>query len=548
MTVAFVRQLGAESGVQLNPLRDNSEIPSTDNSDQIFGILMRATRGRIDKPFVVDSGNVYTKLGKGEPIRKNALNEAWVHVVEALSNGAYQCVVQRLVKAGEAKIKWAVCKLDEETPKNITFEVSEEEPEGFFFAVKHLECFNDGIKLSFHAEAKREGGKNVAQDEITLQILDVDDVVLYEFTGSLNEDAKDDYGNSYYLPDVVASQTDALEVRVGVQGESAVVDTDSAAYDWDENGKQKWVTSKVLVCFTEGSTVYEASDFVKARTALQNSPYDFAYISSGGSQDAALLGQLAMLAYDTNRQLRFDVPGKLDPEAAVKFVEQLNLGANKCPHLMQAFWAPIVSDDPTGVNPKGYFGVATLNIALACARNAQVNAKGFAPKNYPIAGREHQINRQGIVQKYFLTSKEKNLLANAKINPCGYETYTGGGRYVFIDSLTCAPVSNSLRKLISVADMSTSIDDAVTRAGKDFLQLPMKVAVEKMSAFLKKLLEDAESSGWLVPSDDPMMQGRSHVYVVKPSEARPYDVMVVDYYVRYDGTVRQIHVTQTITK
>ena len=216
MTVAFVRQLGAESGVQLNPLRDNSEIPSTDNSDQIFGILMRATRGRIDKPFVVDSGNVYTKLGKGEPIRKNALHEAWVHVVEALSNGAYQCVVQRLVKAGEAKIKWAVCKLDEETPKNITFEVSEEEPEGFFFAVKHLECFNDGIKLSFHAEAKREGGQNVAQDEITLQILDVDDVVLYEFTGSLNEDAKDDYGNSYYLPDVVASQTDALEVRVGV--------------------------------------------------------------------------------------------------------------------------------------------------------------------------------------------------------------------------------------------------------------------------------------------------------------------------------------------
>ena len=88
MTVAFVRQLGAESGVQLNPLRDNSEIPSTDNSDQIFGIMMRATRGRIDKPFVVDSGNVYTKLGKGEPIRKNALNEAWVHVVEALSNGA----------------------------------------------------------------------------------------------------------------------------------------------------------------------------------------------------------------------------------------------------------------------------------------------------------------------------------------------------------------------------------------------------------------------------------------------------------------------------
>ena len=60
MTAAFVRQLGAESGVQLNPLKDNSEIPSTDNSDQCFGIVMRATRGRIDRPFTVDRGTVYT--------------------------------------------------------------------------------------------------------------------------------------------------------------------------------------------------------------------------------------------------------------------------------------------------------------------------------------------------------------------------------------------------------------------------------------------------------------------------------------------------------
>ena len=45
MTVAFVRQLGSEPGVQLNPLRDASEVPSTDNADQVFGIMMRATRG-----------------------------------------------------------------------------------------------------------------------------------------------------------------------------------------------------------------------------------------------------------------------------------------------------------------------------------------------------------------------------------------------------------------------------------------------------------------------------------------------------------------------
>ena len=96
--------------------------------------------------------------------------------------------------------------------------------------------------------------------------------------------------------------------------------------------------------------------------------------------------------------------------------------------------------------------------------------------------------------------------------------------------------------------MSTSVDDAVTRAAKDYLQLPMSVAVDKMKTYLSKYFADAQTSGWLVPSNDSMMNGQAYVFVVKPSEARPYDTMVVDYWVRYDGTVRQIHVTQTLTK
>lgn len=96
--------------------------------------------------------------------------------------------------------------------------------------------------------------------------------------------------------------------------------------------------------------------------------------------------------------------------------------------------------------------------------------------------------------------------------------------------------------------MSSSVDDAVTRAAKDYLQQPMPVAVDKMKNYLTKYFTDAQTSGWLVPSSDPMMNGQAYVFTVKPSEARPYDVMVVDYWVRYDGTVRQIHVTQTLTK
>ena len=576
MAIAFTRQLGAESGVQLNPLRDSSEIPSSSNADQIFGIVMRATRGRIDKPFVVDSSSVYTKLGSGEPMRVNALNEAWVHVVEALSNGAYEAVVQRL-STDESKIKWAViskagaepvvgtarvgtARVGEDTAiqtlaegddPTFEFSTSEEVPESFFIAVKHLECFNDGIKVRLHADEEREGGEDVNSSVVTLQILDPqNDEPIYEFTGSLLEGARDDYGNSYYLPDVVSSQTDAVEVLVGVSGDEAVVEPTSEAYGYADNGTTAWAESDVLSCFTEGTTEYETQDYTKACAKLKNTTYDFMYLSSGGTQAKPLLLQLAQLAYDTNKQLRFDVPGNLNVEAAIAWMDDLNFGANKAAHLLHAFWTPLKSDDPTGVNPKSYIGTATLNIALACGRNAVKNAKGFAAKNYPIAGREWQINRSGIVQTWDTDDRQKDLnrLAKAKINPVCYETYTGGGRYVFFDSLTCAKVDQSQRKLIAVADMSTDIDDKVTRTGKDYLQLPMDICIKRMTSFLTDLFTGAQAAGWLVASNDPAMGGAAYRFEVAPNQAKPYDAIDVRYWLRYDGTVRQIFVTQTLTR
>ncbi|MFC4620786.1 hypothetical protein ACFO3A_00955 [Comamonas nitrativorans] len=554
MSTAFVRQLGSESGVQLNPLRDASEIPTTDNSDQVFAIMMRATRGRIDKPFAVDRGNVFKKLGSGEQVRLSALNEAWVHVVEALNKGAYQAIVQRL-STSAATIKYAVVAAEMstgETPAptgNFTFTVSEDLPATpYLFAVKHLECFNDGIVLEFRAEEVTSGGLPADNDKLTLRLRDKDGNLLYEFYGSLKNDAKDDYGNSAYLPDVALAQTDAVEITTGVTGASAVVDSDSVAYGYDANGQQKWAKSGTMVCFTEGGTAYTTQDYMAARDKLQYTQFDYAYISSGGTQAPALLAQLAQLAFDTNRQLRFGIPGNLAPEAVVAFVNQLNMGASQTAHLMHAFWAPLKSDDPTGINPHGYFGTETLNIAYGCGRNAQKNAKGFAPKNYPIAGREWPLQRTRIVQTYSPTNQELNLLARAKINPVIYETYTGGGRYVFRDSLTCALVESSLKKLIAVADMSTSIDESVTRAAKDFLQLPMDVSVKKMRDFLTTLFEGAQASGWLAPSNDPQMNGAAWAYDVRPNEQRPYDAMDVSYWLRYDGTNRQTFVTQTLTK
>lgn len=547
MTVSFVRQLGAQAGIQLNPLRDASEIPTTGNADQVFAIVMRATRGRIDKPFRVNSGNVFSKLGRGEPIRVNALNEAWVHVVEALNNGAYEAVVQRLVTS-EAAISWARVGVNA-TTKATEFAVSPTEPTApYLLAVKHLDCHNDGIKVEIAADEKLVGGVHTDTDRLTLRILDAKDEALYEFYGSLNPEAKDDYGNSLYLPDVVAAQTDAVEVKVGVTGADAVISKLSDAYGFDAGGKPKAARSAVLACFTEGGTAYTVADYTAAREKLQGSPHDFGYISSGGTQNSGLLAQLAQLAFETNTQLRFDVPGNLTPAAAIAFVESLNLGASPTAHLLQAFWAPFTSNDPTGINRASYIGVATLNIAYACARNAQTNAKGFAPKNYPVAGRQWPINRMGIVQRQALKQQELSMLAQAKINPAIFESYTGGSRYVFRDSLTCALVDSSLKKLISVADMSSSIDDAVTRFGKDVLQLPMDVAVRRMNDFLRDLFTGAEASGWLMPSSAPEMGGAAWRYDVRPNEVRPYDRLDVSYWLRYDGVARQIFVTQTLTR
>lgn len=616
MATAFVRQLGAEAGVQLNPLRDNSGIPVQDNWDQNFGIMLRLTRGRFDKPFKVDRGNVLDKIGKGEQIRVSALNEAWVHVVEALNNGSYEAVVQRLITSS-AVISYAVASIGSgavlvatvttgaiasiaaSTPgtgytvgqalsivgvgtlasatvatvnatggiltltvsvpgtgyvqdstvvtvaEPISFYVSATIPTApYLFAVKHLECFNDGIKVEFRAEEKRSSGVNVANDVITLLIRDADNKALYEFTGSLSSTALDDYGNSAYLADIVSARTDAVEVSVGLIGTIA---TTSNAYGYSATtGLPKSAKSATLVCFTEGGTGYTTQDYMTARTKLQYTPHNYAYISSGGTQAVALLAQLAQLAFDTNRILKFDIPSGLTVDAAITFVEQLNMGASLTAHLMHQYWVRFKKDDPTGINGKGYYGAATLNIAYSNGRNAQTNEKGFAPKNYPIAGKQWPVRGTGLVHDQRLTDQELNALARAKINPVMFDTFTGGGRTVFSDSLTAAQVESSLVKLTSVADMSTSLDDAATRFAKDIVQLPMAVAVKRTNDYLKSLFEGAQAAGWLVPSAE--MGGKGFRYEVKPNDVRPYDRMDVSYWLRYDGTVRQIFVTQTIPR
>ncbi len=532
MATAFSRQLGAQPGIQLNPLQDNTDGFAPDNSDQVFAIAMRSTRGRIDKPFKVNRSNVFRKLGRGEPVRVSALNEAHIHVVEALSKGAYEAVVHRLVTSA-AEIEYIVA-VDGATP---TFSVETALPgTPYVFAIKHLECFNDGIKVSYHADEPDGGGPATM---IILRITDKDNIVLFEFEGSLDPAAKDDYGQSLYMPDVIGRSTDLVEITIPAS--TSIPDT-SGAYGRDSNGFDKFATSAVMAYFTEGGTGYVSADYIAAREKLQYSEYDFGYISTGGSKAVGLIAQMVILAYETNRQLRLDVDGTLDPDAAIAFVDSLNIDS----HYVHAFWSPLKSDDPLGVNGKIVLGAATFNIAKACARNARTDAKGFAPKNFPIAGKDWPLERTGISQLYQPTEYELNDLAKAKINPVIYERYNGGGRFVFTDSLTLAKTQVSFRKLIAVADMSSTIDEWVTRFGKEVLQLPMQTAIKKTQDYLRTLFEGATAAGWLVPSAE--MDGATYQFEVKPNELRPADRMDVNYTLRYDGTLRQIFVTQTLSR
>lgn len=616
MATGFVRQLGTQPGVQLNPLLDNSEIPALDNSDQRFGIMMRATRGRIDKPFLVDRGNVFKKIGRGEQLRVSQLNEAWIHVVEALNNGASEAVVQRLVTSASS-VKYVCAYIGSGAVLSativggvitgvvitnggtgyttgqavtftgdgtgaagtivatagvitdvtitsggagyatatvtvgnpISFDVQTTVPATpYLFALKHLECYNDGIRVEFRADEKRVGGVAVANDRITILVKDKAGELLYEIYGSLNPTALDDFGNSIFLEDVISTLTGGnCEIEVGA---TTTIGTTSTAYGYDPTTLvANWAKSGTLVAFTEGGTGYGTQDYADARVKLQNTPFNYAYISSGGSQSVAMIAQLQQLAYDTNRQLRMDVPGDLTPTAAIAFVETLNLGGNAdSAHLVHVYWSPLKTNDPTGLNGKGYYGVATLNIAYACKRNARRNAKGFAPKNYAIGGKEWPINRNGVTQTYIPSQQELSAMGRSKINPVISMTFSGGARYVFTDTLTSAQVESSLKKLIAVVDMSTSIDEAVTSFGNDVLLQPMDVALNRMRDFLQSLFEGAEAAGWIVKSTDPFMAGFAFKFDVRPNEIRPYDQMDVRYWLHYDGTVRQIFVTQTLSK
>ena len=222
----------------------------------------------------------------------------------------------------------------------------------------------------------------------------------------------------------------------------------------------------MLICFSEGSLVYTTTDYDRCISALRDTIHPFGYLITGGTQAVALLGKLTALAIETNLCIGLDLDGTLTPLAAMTLMASLNIDS----HYVHTYWTPLECDDPMN-GGKATWGSAGLNIGYRCGRNAQVNAKGFAPKNYPVAGKEWPLNRTGIRQLVRPTEQDLSDLAKSKINPVVYEVYNGGGKFVFTDSLTSAKTVVSYKKLISVAEMSSSVDLWVALYSKELLSV-----------------------------------------------------------------------------
>jgi hypothetical protein len=535
----FVRQLQNQPGVQLNPIKDRTDSGVLGDFDRTAALVGRFTRGRIDKPFRVNLNTMPTLLGKPASIALSALNEAYAQGNEALQNGARELVVARLSVAAAA-VSW-VTFLSGTTS---TFAVSSSAPTTGTFGVKHLGCHNDGIIVKVHAEAKTVSGSAVASDMVTVQITDADGLLLHSITGSLTAGSTDEFGNSNYLPEVSARQTDMLEWVV-IAG--ATIGTTHDGYGKAANSLDKYATSSVQVAFSEGGTGYLSTDYDNVVASLRNCQEDFGYIMGGGTRAVSLITKLADLGYDTNRQFVFDVPGELSVLGAIAFMQSLGFGTLGKDHYPQAYWAPLKSTDPA-TKTNVVFGTSGAQVGFRCARNANTNGYGLAPKHTPIAGLNGPLGRTGVQQILALTDQDLSDLAAAKINPVIFQTFTTTAGFFYSDALTCAATKLSHRKLISVAEMSSFVDEMVVRKARECALLPMTKAIRDMEDFLEAFFNGCKASEWLVePADaDKPPYAFSVAQVTEAGGTESPDRMAVEYRLHYNGLNRQTVIQQIL--
>lgn len=543
MTQTFSRTVGKRSGVQLNEINDQSEQPSVSTVAHNIAIAGRFPRGRIDKVFAVSQGRFKRTLGQAVSLAVSALAEPAVHIYESLKAGTVQAIVSRLI-AANAKNKLLVASLPPEGVTDVWSTVDEQTgPSGsFLIALKHLECFSDGVIAEIHAhEAKASNGTATASNIVSIQLRDVIDnkIILGPYKGSLDMQALDEFNQSFYIGDVISQSTDVLEVVEVSEGATVPA---TASFYGRVNNKDQWA-SKKLDYFTEGEQVYTSDELDAALDRIKRSRPTFTYLCSGGTESVALISRLLALGKTLNRQVLWDIPGRLSPEAAATFYA--SVGGDTDSLYSHAYWSPLSAQNPV-VGGKAIFGTSGMQAGLRCKRNAQTNAKGIAPRNRPIAGDGYAVTRTNITQVFDLDEEiDLEVLAESRINPVIFRDYTSGGKYAWVDSLTGAQTEGA-SKLIAVAEMATYVDDTVAAAAQGFLQKPMAEAISETTKFLETFFAALQSAGWLQPSAE--LGGACYSATVQANAAQPFEKMNVEYSICYDGTNRITVVQQNLSK
>ena len=543
---AFTRQLGSEVGVQLNPTQDRSERFATDATrEQSFAAICRLKRGQIGQPILVHKGNMDKVIGSPEPIRLNPLNIAQRNLREALSKGAKAAVVWRLV-GEQASVKWILARsrYDAEAKNVIQYTMQDEAPtdaDDFIFAIKHLGCFNDGIRVGLSVPAVSDvGGVNLPTSVVNINIYDNRKNLLHTIHGSLDLNSVDEDG----LPNHIAAFAENYlpdDVELLLTTTSEIMPQNNA-YGKNKLGQQNEVLSDVLYAFDEGGTGYTMAQYDEAVFGLTNSPYRYTYVSSLMSESVALVYKLNQLVYDTNTTGAIDVPPTFTPEQAAIWVNQLNLDQK----LLTAIWHPVKALDETGINGLGYYGAGHLRIAYACARNAMVNGYGLPKKQQPIAGRDYGVSRPRMKQTYMPKPEELSLLADTGITPCVYESYIGGGRYAFLDVCTLSKKRNSHFNLSSAVEIITSIENMASEITKSFVVLKgMDEGIKAGTQQVELMLKACYGSKWLLPVEE--LGGAPYQVQIVKSEMRPTDTLLVYITCRPEGVARQVHITVTVT-
>lgn len=531
--VDFTRSLGYEVGVQLNPTIDNSEGFAVDAvEEQTIAGALRLSRGRVDKSFVVNKANVFKLTGKPSRLSDES-DTGHIELIECLNSGVKQALISRI---GTVQYhKWILIDINTSTNKVEIKTADNLSGEDYIYAFKHWGCFDDGIEVKFALVAFAEDATKI--DYVIVQFLDKDGNLLDEFKGAFESDNEDETPTIKSLIESFSSDYYECEQKSGV-------DINELQKSIQGNGLS---LNNVEVNFASAKLDYfklSASDSIDAMAEvkkLDDSDTNFVYISSFSNKSTALISQLSKLAFNRNVTLFVDVPPTLTPSQAIAWQKQLGLIS----HLLVYQWFPAKMQNPVGFG-RGYVGSSAYRCALACARNAQTNALGFAPKQYAIAGKSYPIQRQKIKAQYKPNQFELSDLAKAGITPVTYQTFTGFGAYIFNDAITKLGKNSSYLNLVSSVDIVTSVERALARIAKEFLLfMPIQEALKLTIREGGKYLSNAFTSGWLVNSS---VSGLPYELKAVENAQRPNDTIDIMVSMRPEGCTRQIKITPTVTR